>query len=150
MKKKIIWGIIILIVLVVGIQTFRDWRDSTSVDRLVKEIHEQEQETLNKKTADKIGGKTPQETLDLFIQAVEAGNYELASKYFVIERQEEELKSLQTSPKENIANVMELLKKVNMQDEDGFSSKGDQFVADKPILVDVVLYPSGNWKIEKI
>ena len=35
--------------------------------------------------ADTWGGKTPQETLDLFIDALRKGDVELASKYFLIE-----------------------------------------------------------------
>lgn len=149
MKKKIIWSVVVIIILVVSIQTFREWRDSTSVDRLVKELKEREQEIYDQKVADKIGGKTPQETLNLFIQAVEKGDYQLASKYFVVEKQEEELKSLQNSPKENIKNVMELLKQINVL-EGSYSSDKREFVVRKPILVSFILYPSGNWKIEEI
>lgn len=35
-------------------------------------------------TADTYGGKTPQETLDLFVAALRSGDMELASKYFLI------------------------------------------------------------------
>ncbi|MBI4114441.1 MAG: hypothetical protein HY445_01210 [Candidatus Niyogibacteria bacterium] len=38
---------------------------------------------------DTYGGKTPEETLALFIDALEKGDIELASKYFVIDKQEE-------------------------------------------------------------
>ncbi|MBU4338041.1 DUF4878 domain-containing protein [Patescibacteria group bacterium] len=37
---------------------------------------------------DKIGGDTPEETVDLFIEALKKGDYDLASKYFVIDDQE--------------------------------------------------------------
>src|SRR3990167_4021988 len=35
-------------------------------------------------TADTYGGKTPQETLDLFVDALKKGDVELASKYFAL------------------------------------------------------------------
>jgi hypothetical protein len=38
---------------------------------------------------DAYGGKTPQETWALFVSALEAGDTDLASKYFVLEKQEE-------------------------------------------------------------
>jgi len=38
---------------------------------------------------DKYGGDTPEETLQLFIDALKAGDVELASKYFVVEKQKE-------------------------------------------------------------
>jgi len=41
--------------------------------------------------ADTYGGSTPEETLGLFIKALEAKDYELAAKYFVVENQEKEL-----------------------------------------------------------
>ncbi len=42
--------------------------------------------------ADTYGGETPEETLRLFVEALEKRDFELASKYFVIENQEENLK----------------------------------------------------------
>jgi len=39
--------------------------------------------------ADTYGGSTPEETLGLFIKALEAKDYELAAKYFVVENQNE-------------------------------------------------------------
>jgi hypothetical protein len=38
---------------------------------------------------DTYGGKTPEETLELFISALEQGDTELARKYFVMEKQDE-------------------------------------------------------------
>jgi len=38
---------------------------------------------------DTYGGETPEETLELFISALEKGDVELASKYFVLDKQEE-------------------------------------------------------------
>jgi hypothetical protein len=39
--------------------------------------------------ADTYGGPTPQATWDLFVKALEAGDTDLASKYFVVEKQAE-------------------------------------------------------------
>ena len=64
-----------------------------------------EKEITDKKAkiaADTYGGKTPQETLDMFISAVEKGDYELASKYFVVERQNKELEDLRESEKKTL------------------------------------------------
>lgn len=36
-------------------------------------------------TADTYGGKTPQETLDLFVKALRAGDIDLAAKYFALD-----------------------------------------------------------------
>ena len=87
-------------------------------------------------------------TLQMFINAVEAGDYELASKYFVVEKQEEELESLKISPKKNVNNIIGLLKIANKNDG-SYLDKNHYFI-DEPIGVDFILYPSGNWKIEQI
>lgn len=44
--------------------------------------------------ADTYGGDTPEETLELFISALKAGDIDLASKYFVLDKQEEWKKNL--------------------------------------------------------
>ncbi len=43
---------------------------------------------------DKYGGKTPEETFDMFIAALEKSDVELASKYFVLKKQESWRQSL--------------------------------------------------------
>src|SRR3989344_9575072 len=44
-----------------------------------------EQRYIEAMTADTYGGKTPQETLDLFVAALRAEDVELASKYFLLD-----------------------------------------------------------------
>lgn len=47
--------------------------------------------------ADTYGGDTPEQTLDMFIVALEAGDYELASKYILPENQEAALVGIKES-----------------------------------------------------
>jgi len=152
-SNKIFWGIglffVALFIAVEGYSYYDQWRGEKRVEELAQLLTKIEKDAFDKKAADKIGGKTPQETLDLFIKAVESGDYELASKYFVIEKQEEELKSLQNSPKKNIENIMGMLEQT-IQNEGSYSEKKDIYVIRRPILASFVLYPSGNWKIEEI
>lgn len=157
LNKKIVKIALIIIVgvsiflyaLGLGIMKYDQWHGQKRVRELAEELERIEKEQYEKKKADTIGGKTPQETLEMFIGAVENGDYELASRYFVLEKQKEELKSLQNSPKKNIENVMCLLEQVKIS-EGSYSLNKDQFVVRKPILVSFILYPSGNWKIEEI
>jgi hypothetical protein len=51
-------------------------------ERVYKEA---EQKYIAAMTADTYGGKTPQETLDMFVSALRAGDVELASKYFLLD-----------------------------------------------------------------
>ena len=53
---------------------------------------------------DKYGGKTPEETFDLFLEALRKGDIELASKYFELENQGGWLISLQEVKQNNQIN----------------------------------------------
>lgn len=48
---------------------------------------------------DTYGGETPEETLSLFIKALEAGDVELASKYAILDNQQHLLEELKISKK---------------------------------------------------
>lgn len=51
---------------------------------------------------DTYGGKTPEETYDMFIDALKKGDIELASKYFVVEKQDDWMKTLEEYKDENL------------------------------------------------
>jgi len=119
------------------------------VRRMAEAINQAVQDDYNAKMADTYGGKTPQETLQLYIAAVEKGDYELASKYFVIEGQKGELESLESSPSENIKNVLVLLKQ-DLASQGGYSNTGNSYGIRDPLYVGFQLYPNGTWKIEEI
>jgi len=52
---------------------------------LEKVYQEAERRYVEAMTADTYGGKTPQETLDMFVEALRAEDIELASKYFMLD-----------------------------------------------------------------
>ncbi len=68
------------------LRKLQDWRAARALQSKLEEIYRN----------DKYGGKTPEETFDMFIAALEKGDVELASKYFVIEKQESWKQSLAT------------------------------------------------------
>ena len=70
---------------------------------------------------DQYGGNTPEETLQLFIDALKKGDTDLAAKYFIIDEQEkwkEKLKNLANQSKLN-AVIEDIEKAVLEKDEDG-------------------------------
>ncbi|MCH7883393.1 hypothetical protein IIA95_03195 [Patescibacteria group bacterium] len=102
---------------------------------------------------DTYGGKTPEETLELFIDALKAGDIELASKYFVIDEQEEIKNDLmqvkQDTGLEQVISRIEKLKLTKKDSESAFFV----IVDDKNIVqIQATLGKSGNgiWKIIKI
>lgn len=61
---------------------------------------------------DKYGGKTPEETFDLFLEALRKGDIELASKYFELENQEEWIEKLSQYKKDNsLSNFLKELER---------------------------------------
>lgn len=51
----------------------------------IKAYEKAEKAYIEAMTTDTYGGKTPQETLDLFVEALRVGDVELASKYFLLD-----------------------------------------------------------------
>jgi hypothetical protein len=122
--------------------------------KLVEQLKREQEAFYQKQLADTYGGKTPQETLQMYIDAVEKGDYELASKYFVVEKQEKELRSFDEASAAKVQNYLLLLKK-SINETGGYYPRdymvgGKEFIIDKPIYVRMQIYPSGVWKIIEI
>ena len=68
---------------------------------------------------DTFGGQTPEETLELFIAALEDGDIELASKYTLPEDRNSLKKDLnEAKSKEGLASVVARLKKLELLEKD--------------------------------
>ena len=158
---KIFTGLVLIVLILIvadfllpkGWDYYNQWKGEKKIDELVKEIKRIEKEDYEQKLADKIGGKTPQKTLDLFIQAIEKNDYELASKYFIIEKQEEVKKELLALKEKN--NLMLVINFFKNAEPDGNIINGNFRMKSKTNLgpdyfIRFILYPSGNWKIEEI
>ena len=70
-----------------GFQLYRQW----SQQRYIASVEVLKAEYKN----DTYGGATPEETMQMFIKAFQAGDLELASKYFIIEKREGYLAKMQ-------------------------------------------------------
>ncbi len=128
---------------------YGQYKGEKDVERLAYELQRWQESEYQKKADDKLGGKTPQETLEMFIAAVEKGDYELASKYFVIEEQARWRKDLMDIV---VAKKIDLFLKPlkEIKNSEGAYLGEDRYFIDAPVLVDYLRYPFGNWKIEKI
>jgi hypothetical protein len=131
---------------------FKDWQFRKGLDESRQAYDEWQEDFYQSALADNVGGKTPQDTLRMYIEAVEKGDYELASKYFILEKQEKELKIFQDKKykQEDLDNYIGLLKKVLAEETGGYSWDKKFFSYDGKILVDLALYPSGVWKLVEI
>src|SRR3989344_263649 len=71
---------VLILAVLVGVWLVSQWTPLfNSEARRVKKFAEELERPYRE---DKYGGKTPEETYDLFISALKVGNIELASKYF--------------------------------------------------------------------
>ena len=151
---KFIIGFVVIVLIVWvafdGVPRYQNWQKWKNIKKQADEFEKTEKERKELIANDTYGGKTPQETLEMFIKAVEAGDYELASRYFVVEKQEEW--------KENLINIKDAKKfntfldplKETKKYKGSYSNDKKIFVVHEPILVEYVLYPSNLWKINEI
>lgn len=63
----------------------RYFSEAGFIRRQANVLEKAEKDYVAAMTADTYGGKTPQETLDLFVKALRAGDVDLASKYFLLD-----------------------------------------------------------------
>ena len=114
---------------------------------------------------DAYGGTTPEETLKLFIKALEASNIELASKYFVLYEKDNGVSKLSVLTAENAKKLADDLKTARLVQktdkvaqfeykrnfDGGFAEIQDQeFKVEAGLVnqsVDLGRLPNGIWKI---
>lgn len=78
---------VLILAVLVGVWLVSQWTPLfNSEARKIKKLAEELERPYRE---DKYGGKTPEETYDLFISALKAGNIELASKYFEPDAQDD-------------------------------------------------------------
>lgn len=153
-KTKKIILVVVLVVLGItavwyGFKKYENWSFWREIKSQAEKFESEQARLKALVEVDTYGGKTPEETLNMFIAAVETGDYELASKYFVVEKQSEEKARLISSPKENINNVLSLLKQATYSMGE-YSDDKKAYSLYNPIAVDFIIYPSNLWKINEI
>ena len=138
---------------------FRQWQGEKRVENLVNALKQAEADDYAKAMADTYGGKIPQETLQMYISAVEKGDYELASKYFVINKQEQELNYLRLLDNNKFNWFLEkMLKKALTQSvENKIIDEKNYWINVKSEEANIYYseikffkYPNNIWKIDKI
>lgn len=143
-------GIIVLALIGLAVSNFifnPESQDDRAAKKYLEELKAQYEN-------DTYGGKTPEETLDLFVAALEKGDVELASKYFVLEKQEEMRVTLGKMYKSgNLKNLLELVHR----DRFGAQLSENRYLIDFPneqMIADFSIalhkYPQGIWKIEEL
>lgn len=127
-KKKLIWAGGILAALILAVAGWQYWQYTHSVYyqqmKAVKKLEAMEKES------DKWGGKTPEETVRLFTEAVKKGDFELASKYGREEEIESDLEKIKKDG--NIDLLVKDLENGILEESPGFAGEYfDLLIKDK-------------------
>ena len=103
---------------------------------------------------DTYGGATPEETLQLFIDALKKGDVELASKYFVVEKQEIWVKNFEKIRDAEKFDLMladvSRVKKYKEDKEEAIFTAGNE---KNEAVINLVMYKNaktGRWKISEL
>lgn len=149
-RRGLKFGVIIFaafVVVVLFLSNLYSYLEKKKQEKIIKEMQQPYLE-------DTYGGKTPEETLELFIQALKEGNIDLASKYFILEKQEEWrdlLNKIQTNNHlENMVNDLEKEK-----EEKYINDNKIQFIirtesGQLGAQINFVKYPANIWKVTGI
>ncbi len=163
-RWKFVFGLLGIIFLTLAIlaggKFYFFWRGTRAVQELAEALKRAEEEDYQRAMADTYGGKTPQETLRMYIDAVEKGDYELASRYFIIERQERESDYLTLlSDNKKISWFLEKMLKKAFTESSKYQNIDEkhykiEIESEEPniyyAIIDFFKYPNNVWKINKI
>lgn len=130
-------------------KTYTRMQGEKEIQALAEALKRIEQESYDRAMADTYGGKTPQETLRMYIDAVEKGDYELASRYFIEENREKEVESFKGTTEAQIKNYLETIKQAAFNIGE-YSTDQTTYSVHEPVLVSFVKFPNGIWKITQI
>ena len=140
-------GIVILGVLLILAVKYWGYRNSEEykIERDLQKLEKQYAE-------DPYGGDTPEETLRLFIDALKAGNTDLASKYFVLDKQEEWRNELLLIKEKGLLD--EMMRDLEKRETDKIDiTEARYFLVDENGLTSnlvLVKGPNGKWKIRTL
>lgn len=163
-------GVIIFIVLFITFSFYFAFKNQLSYQQNVStkdtNFEKQYQEVEEKISAyeseakkDFFGGKTPSETLSLFIKSLEAGNVEETSNYFFLDAKntrkvwKEALEKVKNDGK--LSETIEILKKAEYEEGSSspetawFSVKNEEGLAEYSIVLKLNKY-TGVWKIAEM
>ncbi len=145
-NKKLIWAGIILAALILAVIGWQYWQYIQSpYYKQVKAAKEFEKLYAD----DEIGGKTPEETVVLFRDAIKKGDFELAAKYGDEEKIKPELEKIKAIGKIDL--IIRELEVGKVKEIPGFSGNNVNLIAQiDGIEVRVLsMYKSegGTWKI---
>ena len=148
-KKKLIMAGGVLAVLILAVAGWQYWQYTQTPYYQQMKMVEAIDESI--KESDKWGGKTPEETVKLFTEAVKKGDFELAGKYGSPELITPKLEQLKTGGKIDV--LISGLEKGELEENKGFD--GNSFDlrvkegGENYWIMGLFKSDSGTWKIDE-
>src|SRR3989344_1900763 len=141
-------AVVFLLMIFFGLSKYGEW----NLERNIKKIIENENRPY---LEDTYGGKTPKETLELFIAAVEKEDFDLASKYFVLSKQGEWRDKLVNGKKNNniewfITELKKENKILDYTDPAALLGNRQLYTVGDKMSITFIKYPRGIWKIQSL
>lgn len=149
--KYIGWFLVIMALGGGGLWGVREYQSRNSPERQALRYFD---DLKQKYENDTYGGETPEETLRLFIEALEKGDIELAIKYFVIEKQEKQKNYLlEIQKKDNfqmaLADLARLKLSKKTEEEAFFTAVGKRGVVELQVIL-LKNLKTNKWKISEL
>jgi hypothetical protein len=147
-KKSRNWGLGIVLIIIVAVVGIVWWQYTHTDDYLLQKYYE---DLERQYMEDTIGGATPEETLSMFISALKTGDVDLASKYFILEDQEEWRENLLDIKEGGAVDVMVRDLSTAKRGKD-LGDDSTIFSVVNPLnevvaMINIVRLPNGIWKI---
>ena len=139
---------------------YDDWNTSRKAHEAIQQYNEFLDQYYKTLAEDTYGGKAPQETLDMFIDALERDDIDLASKYFALDdnlsrkKWEDALK--EEEGRGRINQIIDVVKKMQPSTSNlNLDTEFEFIILDKDGLVEHSLFMRLNeyskvWKIERL
>lgn len=137
---------------IIANNAYQQWRLGWLLNT-IRSIEEKEsrQEILNA-NRDTLGGFTPEETLTLYIRAIEERDYAAASGYFILDKQEMEFRNFLSANEYDLQEYLELIKKPHQGEfsEDAMFYTARYQLSGPDFFARFRKYPNQRWKIIEI
>ena len=140
---------VIIIAWIIVFWQYRAYLQARTLAELTIVLHEAESKTYERQVVGDFGGSIPVDTLNMYINAVERGDYRVASTYFVRSARQQELRRFVGADIVQIRELSGLLKQAGTLISET-RPEGDGFVNSFPLSFTMKRAVNGVWQFETI
>jgi len=140
---------IIVIAWIIVFWQYRAYLQARTLSELTIALHNAELKTYERQAAGDFGGAIPKDTLNMYIAAVERGDYRVASTYFVRDMRQDELRRFVGADIVSIREFTALLKQASLS-VNSARPEGKIFRNAVPIAFVMRQAENGVWQFESI